>query len=585
MTIVKIRLRLKKLNTLRNQILAVFLIVMMIVLSIVSIMVYNQVGTMMKDTTKKQIKQTAIEANGRMETLYKQIDTLSNQLMTNGTVQQILLGLKNGESIDFGKRQSLIRVINNFLAYSNGISSFELYSSEGNRIFPFGEKNLSSVIDEKWVKEAEAEKGRLVWVGKDPKNSNYSYAIRRVSLMDRWFSNGGYLVVRILNSYFQVEESNLSPGEKDYMMLLDRDLTPITDNYGIDIQKFLLEGYESIKVNKKQYMIVTQPSTKTGWTLVILKPTSFLNERVTPVRKATLLSGAIGFIIFVVSSIILATMITRPIKKLTNTMKNAKMDELKVNKESAASLEIIELNRTYNQMVENTNHLIQVVYEKELLRSQTELKALQAQIDPHFLYNTLNALYWSLDEKGEDELAEIVIAMSGLFRYTIGNENSSEWVTIQAALEQIERYLQIMKMRLGERLLWEIFVEPDLLDIKIPKLLIQPLVENAIMHGIESSREQGIILVKIERINKSSNLLVTVKDNGPGIDKEALNALNLAIKNNNVSSFKGMGMALINVNKRIKLYYEEYNLNGLRLESEIGKGTTVLFEVPDKGGE
>ncbi|WP_235821771.1 sensor histidine kinase [Gottfriedia acidiceleris] len=539
----------------------------------------------MKDTTEKQIKQTAVEANGRMETLYKQIDTLSNQLMTNETVQQILLGLKNGDSVDFAKRQSLIRVINNFLAYSNGISSFELYSSEGNRIFPFGEKNLSSVIDEKWVKEAEAEKGRLVWVGKDPKNGNYSYAIRRVSLMDRWFSNGGYLVVRIVNSYFQVEESNLSPGEKDYMMLLDRDLTPITDNYGIDIQKFLLEGYESIKINKKQYMIVTQPSQKTGWTLVILKPTSFLNERVTPVRKATLFSGVIGFIIFVVSSIILATMITRPIKKLTNTMKNAKMDELKINKESAASLEIIELNRTYNQMVENTNHLIQVVYEKELLRSQTELKALQAQIDPHFLYNTLNALYWSLDDRGEDDLAEIVIAMSGLFRYTIGNANSSEWVTIQAALEQIERYLQIMKMRLGERLLWEISVDPNLLNIRIPKLLIQPLVENAIMHGIESSREQGIVLVKIKRINDSSNLLVTVKDNGPGINKDDLNALNLAIKNDNVSSFKGMGMALTNVNKRIKLYYEGYDLSGLRLESEIGKGTTVLFEVPDKGGE
>ncbi|WP_286138241.1 sensor histidine kinase [Bacillus sp. AFS055030] len=565
--------------------MAVFLIVMVIVLSIVSIMVYNQVGTLMKDTTEKQIKQTAVEANGRMETLYKQIDTLSNQLMTNETVQQILLGLKNGESVDFAKRQSLIRVINNFLAYSNGISSFELYSSEGNRIFPFGEKNLSSVIDEKWVKEAEAEKGRLVWVGKDPKNSNYSYAIRRVSLMDRWFSNGGYLVVRILNSYFQVEESNLSPGEKDYMMLLDRDLTPITDNYGIDIQKFLVEGYESIKVNKKQYMIVTQTSTKTGWTLVILKPTSFLNERVTPVRKVTLLSGAIGFIIFVVSSIILATMITRPIKKLTNTMKNAKMDELKINKESAASLEIIELNRTYNQMVENTNHLIQVVYEKELLRSQTELKALQAQIDPHFLYNTLNALYWSLDDRGEDDLAEIVIAMSGLFRYTIGNANSSEWVTIQAALDQIERYLQIMKMRLGERLLWEISVEPNLLAIKIPKLLIQPLVENAIMHGIESSREQGLVLVKIERIEDTSNLLVIVHDNGPGIDREALDALNLAIKNDNMSSFKGIGMALTNVNKRIKLYYEGYDLRGLHLESEVGKGTTVLFEVPDKGGE
>ncbi len=583
--IVNIKMRLKNLNTLRNQILSIFLIVMIIVLTIVSIMVNNQVGKLMTETTEKQIKQTAIEANGRMETLYKQIDTLSNQLVTNGTVQQTLLDLQNGESIDFAKRQSLIRVINNLHAYSDGIYSFELYSKEGKRMYPFGEKKLSSVIDDKWVKKAESEKGRLVWVGKDPKNSNYSYAIRRVSLMDRWYSNGGYLVVKIINSYFHLEESTLNPGEKDYMMLLDRDLAPITDNYGINIQYFLQEGFQTIKVNKKEYMIVKQSSLKTGWTLVILKPTSFLKERVSTVRNATLYSGAIGFFIFLISSIILATMITRPIKKLTNTMKNAKMDELKINSESASSLEIVELNRTYNQMVENTNHLIQVVYEKELLRSQTELKALQAQIDPHFLYNTLNALYWSLDEKGEEELAEIVIAMSGLFRYTIGNEKSGEWVTIQAALEQIERYLQIMKMRLGDRLEWEIIAPSELLSVKIPKLIIQPLVENAIMHGIENSREQGTIQVKIQKIKNSSSIQVTVEDNGPGIELETLKTLNLAIQNDNVSSFKGMGMALTNVNKRIKLYYNELDLKGLRLKSELGKGTMVIFDIPDKGGE
>jgi two-component system, sensor histidine kinase YesM len=157
-----IRSRLRSLNTLRNQILAVFLFVMMIVLAIVSIMVYNQVGTLMKDNAEEQIQQTAVEANGRMETLYRQVDTLSNQLATNGTVQQLLLGIVDGDIMDFAKQQSLIKVINNFYAYSDGISNFELFTSKGNRIYPFDNKHLSNRIQPRWIEVADKEKGRLV---------------------------------------------------------------------------------------------------------------------------------------------------------------------------------------------------------------------------------------------------------------------------------------------------------------------------------------------------------------------------------------------------------------------------------------
>lgn len=580
-TVANVRSYIKNLNTLRNQIVAVFLIVMMIVLCIVSIMIYKQVGTLMEEATEKLIKQTAIEANGRMETLYQQIDLLSNQLVTNGTVQQFV---ENAESMDATQKISLIKVVNNLYAYSNGIASFELYSIDGERTYPFSAKRLSSIIDQKWVTLADEEKGRLVWIGKDPTNKNYSYAIRRVSLMDRMFSNGGYLVVKISNSYFQIDEQAGNQVDKDYMMLLDLDLSPISDDYGINIQNLLSETDGTVTFDGNEYIIVKHVSEKIGWTIVILKPTSFLQERITAVRNATLISGSIGFIIFLVSSVFFATMITKPIKRLTNTMKKAKMNEWKMNQESAGSLEIIELNHTYNHMVENTNHLIQEVYEKELLRSQTELKALQAQIDPHFLYNTLNALYWSLEENNQDDLAEIVIAMSELFRYTIGDTKGNEWVTITEELEHIERYLQVMKMRLGERLLWDIEVPLESFQVKIPKLIIQPLVENAILHGIEKSRRQGTVLIKVRKMDNSSRLEISVEDNGFGMNRETLHFLNLALNEEGVSSFKEMGVALINVNKRLRLYYDDHLLNGLKLDSEWGKGTTVIFQIPINGG-
>lgn len=577
-----LRLRLKSINTLRNQILVVFLFVMMIVLSIVAIMVYNQVGALMKNNAEKQIQQTAVEASGRMEMLYKQIDTLSNQLVTNGTVQQILYSLTNGEKMSLSKREALNRVVRNFLAYSDGISSFELYTKDKKRVYPFDKKDLSSRIDEKWIKLAEEEKGRLVWIGKDLDNPEFSFAIRRVSLIDHWFSNGGYLVIRIANSYFQVNKNSADNLEKEYMLLLDRNLSPITSNYDHNMEKIIINKNQNITIDEKEYMVIKERSQLTGWTIVIVKPISQLMKGVASVRTNILFSGAIGFIIFLASSIYLATMISLPIKRLTNTMKHANMAELKPSPESFSSSEIIELNKTYNQMVEKTNHLIQVVYEKELLRSRTELKALQAQINPHFLYNTLNALYWSLEEKGEEDLAARVIAMSELFRYTIGNSKTDEWVTLQDAIDHIERYLQLMKMRLGDRLEWEFKVADEYLKVKIPKLIIQPLVENAIMHGIENQRKQGFISIRIEKVNDTSNIKVSIQDNGPGIDKETLCKLNQAIENDNLSSFKGIGMALTNVNKRIRLYYEGHSLKSLRIKSEQDVGTTVMFEIPGK---
>ncbi|MCM2531270.1 cache domain-containing protein [Neobacillus pocheonensis] len=242
----------------------------------------------MRNNAEKQIQQTAVEANGRMESLYRQVDTLSNQLATTGTVQNLLLDLSNGGSMDSAKRQSLLSVINNFLAYSDGISSFELYSKKGKRIYPFNEKEITSRIPERWVEQAEKEKGRLVWVGKDPSNKNYSLAIRRISLMDHWFSSGGYLIVRISNSYFQVKENSTNIGENSYMMLLDRDLTPITSDYGINIQTMLLDGNTRVTINKQNYMIVKETSSLTGWTLVILKPMSFLMEGVSVMRTSIL---------------------------------------------------------------------------------------------------------------------------------------------------------------------------------------------------------------------------------------------------------------------------------------------------------
>jgi two-component system sensor histidine kinase YesM len=299
-----------------------------------------------------------------------------------------------------------------------------------------------------------------------------------------------------------------------------------------------------------------------------------------------IISGIIGFIIFFISSLFLSTFITRPIIKLTKTMQQASAGSLTLNPSVTTVNEINELNSTYNQLVKETNHLIQMVYQKEITRSRSELKALQAQINPHFLFNTLDALKWALEDKDEEDLAEFVVAMSNLFRYTITKQNDGDWVPIKDEIKHIEDYMEIMKMRFGDQLKWILTMPPSFSQVKIPKLLIQPLVENAVLHGAGNTLKPCTISVSIQPAEDPEYLQILVEDNGPGIKPEKLESIKQAMKSGGVISIsKGNGMAISNVHKRLELYYQDRLKSGLTIISEVNIGTTVSFVIPVNGGE
>jgi two-component system sensor histidine kinase YesM len=246
-------------------------------------------------------------------------------------------------------------------------------------------------------------------------------------------------------------------------------------------------------------------------------------------------------------------------------------------------MEIQELNYSYNKMVENINDLIQLVYEKELSRSHTELKALQAQINPHFLFNTLDVLYWSLLDKDEDQLAEYVVAMSDLFRYTITGSSKGGWVKLQDELEHVKRYLLIMKMRFEDRLEWAIEAPSEFSNVELPRLLLQPLVENAVLHGVESKIEPGWI--KLTVAGDGEWITITVEDDGMGMDEEMLNSLLEGLESGKVSSSKDSGVGLANVHRRLQLFFSGKNEQSavMTIDSRKGQGTRINIKIPIQG--
>ncbi|UTI42062.1 sensor histidine kinase [Niallia sp. RD1] len=575
---------LRKWNTLRNQILFVFLSVMLVVLLFVSTLIFNQVSSLLKNNAEKQIQQVAVEANGRIETLYEQLNMASKLAATNDKVQKLLTKEYEQKNVTFYEKQELMGTVNTITANSDGIFSFQLFTSNQKRILPLDDANIMTGLDASWVEKADQAKGSLVWIGEDPNDSNYFLAIRRVNLINRSFTNGGYLLFSIYDNYFQFANQALTDETNQYFILLDQLNQPIITNFEQSSEPIVQSNKKTIQINEKDYMITKNFSYMTGWTVLILTPYNTLTEGITVLRTSILLAGIIGLLIFFVCSFFLSNIITRPIIRLTNTMRFASEGSLPLTPSISSVNEINELNSTYNQLVKETNHLITMVYQKEIFRSRSELRALQAQINPHFLFNTLDALHWSLEEKDEEELAELVVTMSNLFRYTISRSTEDEWVRIKDEIAHIEDYMEIMKMRFGEELKWHIHLPKAFEEVKIPKFLIQPLVENAVLHGAENKVGQCTVDVVVKQAEIDNHIKVIVRDDGIGISETKLSRIKESMERGGITSATGKGMAISNVYKRLTLYYQERQQKGLIIESIENKGTLISFEIPKDGG-
>ena len=570
----------KKWNTLRNQILVVFLFVMVIVLSIVSMITLRQVSLLIKNNAEAQIRQTAAEASGRIDSLFEQLNTATKFIMTNREVQRLFERMHVGEKVTFRELQRLKSVVNNIQANSEGIYSVELYTEDLKQVFPLNDSSkMFQRVNVKWIYEADRAKGRLVWIGEDPKNDSFYLAIRRIVLMEHNFDNAGYLLVRINKTYFSITEVNT----QQYLFVLDSELKPIFSNFPKPIDVLSLKNQSTTMINQTEYM-VTKKSSNKGFTVFILTPVSALTKGMNSIRLGIILAGMIGLLIYFLCSLFLSNIITRPIINLTKTMRLANEGLLAINPKVVTVNEINELNSTYNQLVRETNHLIKMVYQKEIIRSQSELKALQAQINPHFLYNTLESLRWSLEEAGEEDLADVVVSMSNLFRYTISRNSNDDWVTLREEFCHIENYMEIIKFRFGERIKWRLRLPQALENVKIPKLLIQPLVENAVVHGSENQLASCTITVAVEPIS-DHYLQIIVEDDGVGMDEEQLRAVKMAMDTGDIISKKGKGMALYNVKKRLQLYYKGEMSDSITICSYKNKGTRVIIKIPVDGGE
>ncbi|MGL5676486.1 MAG: sensor histidine kinase [Cellulosilyticaceae bacterium] len=272
--------------------------------------------------------------------------------------------------------------------------------------------------------------------------------------------------------------------------------------------------------------------------------------------------------------------IIQPIYILSGKMQQIENGEMGVEVKSDRTDEFGYVFGAFNGMSRQLKYLVNCVYKEQIALKNAELKALRAQINPHFLYNTLEMINWKARMTGNDDLSEMIGALSGIMEVNI-DRRGTHFLTIQGEMEYIKNYIFLIQKRFGDGVQFELDIEEGLMDCKIPKLIIQPIVENALTHGVEK-RGKGVVSIEIKEVDEQS-ICIWVKDDGKGIAEEKLRYINRQLENlekDELEIEKGNRghIGIINVQKRIKLLYGENY--GIEMKSKYDEGTQVKMVIP-----
>lgn len=311
---------------------------------------------------------------------------------------------------------------------------------------------------------------------------------------------------------------------------------------------------------------------KNGWKIVgVISWSELIKDNI---KIGIIILIALIFITVFASlaSIQIANSVGQPVNHLITLMEQVEKGDLTVKMNVKYNDEISVLGNKFNLMIDRISGLMNQIYIEQRNYRIAELKALQAQINPHFLYNTLDSIAWKIRLDNNDSALKMIMALTTLFR--IGISKGKEIISIHEELEHVKSYLEIQKIRYEDKLTFDIQVAENLYEYKIVKLVLQPLVENCIYHGIKEKDEKGTILIKV--LEDQQHVIFKVIDDGIGMSKKEVEVVNDLMQQaapNTIDSF-----GLINVNERIKIYFgNEY---GLSFSSEYGVGTTVTLRIP-----
>lgn len=558
---------------------------------------YGEVRQGRKETNRNHIQ----SLSDSISLVMTDVNNLSTYIAVNQEINQILTSDQPEElnrNLRMWQSEDVTQMVEDMMALKGYIKTVAVYPENGVIPYLCCMDRSSYVSDMDLVRETEcyqdalAKKGKTTWA-RMTKGGNEVFLASRTDMVvlyreiyDLAKRNPlGYLVVGIQAEHLQKLCNSAIQSPEETIFVFNSEGRELVHVGNIDRQTekvlkesdYLGQNYKerSPYLNVGDYEVYTyQASASSPIICKVVPKISMMDmfEEIIFMPLGLLLGVLLGLLPVL---ILVSNVVSRPLQKVCVAMGQFRQGDFEQHLEVETKDEVGEVASCFNMMVVDIKALIDQNYVMALKEKESELAALQAQINPHFLYNALDALYWQACDAENEEIAENVYALSQLFRLVLGQGKGI--VTIGEEIELVGRYLEIQKMRFSRRMDYDIQVEPELKDCLIPKLILQPFVENAMVHGIGNLKEECRITVTAGR--KADQIEFVVQDTGVGMTKEQVEA----IWKRHPQEAKGSGYrigkyAIYNVRERLELRY--HGNFSLHIESEVGKGTRVVIRIP-----
>jgi two-component system sensor histidine kinase YesM len=511
----------------------------------------------------------------------KSVESFSLNIALNQQVQEQLASLQS-EPNDYDEFKGASTLQNMMLSQSissNLLSTISYVSTQG-KSYTLGE-NSGAISDEtssQLISKAIEASGSYTYLQPDPKFKQLYSAREILEYKNTSLKPLGTLLFScdlektIKNNY------SFLPNEKTSLCIYSNNQLIYGNNSKIHLSGLKIQnvdqGYTIRTISGHKYFIAYLKSKYPVWTYVSIMPYESMFQN--SIILGYVMAACFVFLLLLSSycSYKIARNITKPLENLTSSMKQAERGDFQNVKEDLNDYdrtdEIGYLQKDFLKMIRKIEKLIEENYEKQLVIKDTEYKALQSQIDPHFLYNTLSSVNWLARTGSCEEISELVLSLGSLLRASI---SKTSVISLKEEAQLLEYYINIQKLRYQDRAEFCITIKEEHLQCFVPKMILQPLVENSIKYGVENMLE--ICRISVTTVDKGDTFDIVVKDDGPGMEQDFLEKL----RNFEVET-KGTGIGLKNIDDRLKIIFSKEF--GIQIDSAPGVGTTVTINIPKR---
>lgn len=573
----------------RNKII-VIITIQATLLIIFGIIAFNISYSTYKKQLYGQVSQTVELLADNVDNKLKRISDLSFELITDDVLQSSLIKINN-ETSSYDKFQYSTKLRTKLVQYNFSekyIDSIVVIDLDNNQYLK-GDNNTN--IDSNQINQImntpKISEGGVVWI-KPSNNDEQILAVRSIRQIKNFsFANQGLLVIKINKK--KLIDSKLDYFSKigSYFSVFSKNSIILEEKNGVNLKPLLFgihdyKGYFFKEIDNKNYLINYSTFKYTGWQFVYALPIQSVMLQISQMQIIIVFAYLILFVVITYIVILFSGKIVKPLEKLMANLRDSKnpwfdgpnySDYLSdiIFAHSQDKDEIRFLERDFKLLIDRINSLLKENYDEKIIKKEWQLKALQRQINPHFLYNTLDSIYWLSKINKQEQIAITIKSLGNLLRNSI--YKSENIISVGEEIAILDDYINIQRFRFQDRLKFNINISEVFFQYKIPNLSIQTIVENSISHALEVKPHDCYIDVSASFVN--NGFIITVLDNGPGVDLDML----LKLQNMEIQP-EAEGIGIRNIDQRIKVIFG--NQYGLLLDSELGKLFKVDIFIPCK---